>query len=83
MKALAFVHQEVTNFETGAVSKRLAVRFDNSTTLKLYIGDESIEDKIKEIKGDRDTALKHVQVRTDGPYKDYCVLSSAKDIEEF
>lgn len=81
MNAISFLLQEVTNPNTGEQSQRLAVKFDNGKVIRLYNGDVSIEDTIKEIKADKPSSLKKVVVRT-GEFGDYCVFTKAVTLEE-
>lgn len=81
MKAITFLRQTVVNPETGAESERLAVRFDNAKVIKLYFGDDTLEDTITKIKANKQASLDRVVVR-EGEYGEFCVLSNAVTTEE-
>lgn len=83
MKATTFKLQEVTNPNTGTISQRIAVAFDNGDVIKLFTRNATVEDTVVKIKADRDAAIKSVVVINDGQFGKYCILSNAVDKEEF
>ena len=62
MKATGFLLQDVTNPNTGEQTQRLTVRFDNGKVIRLFHGEDSIEDTVKAIKADRDAYLAKVVI---------------------
>jgi hypothetical protein len=83
MKATTFKLQKVTNPNTGEISNRIAVLFDNAELVKLYPGkDTTVEEKWEQLKKDPEAAKKAVRVIPDGQFGKYCVISRAEDVEE-
>lgn len=82
MKATIFKLQEVINPNTGEVSQRISVVFDNGEVIRLYARD-GVDAAVATIKANRELAINSVRVVRDGLFGAYCVLSNAKDLEEF
>jgi len=82
MQVEKFLLQKVVNPETGEEMKRIAVKFDNLRVLKLYIGDDNIDDVITSIQEDRDSIIKRIVVKS-GDFKDFCVITKAITLKEF
>lgn len=81
MKAVTFLKQEVVNPNTSEQTIRLAVKFDNGKVLRMFLGDDSIDDTITLIKADRASYIAKVVVR-DGEYGEYAMFSRAVTLEE-
>ena len=77
MKAIGFSLVEATNPNTGDITKKVRVKFDNATSYNL-LTDLTVED----IKKDRDNILKRVEVR-EGEFGKFAVISKVTILEDF
>ena len=77
MKAIGFSLVEATNPNTGDVTKKIRVNFDNAFSCNL-LTDLTVED----IKKDRDTILGKIEVR-DGEFGKYAIISRVTVLEKF
>ena len=77
MKAIGFSLVEATNPNTGDITKKVRVKFDNGSSYNL-LTDLTVED----IKKDRDNILKRVEVR-DGEFGKFAIISKVTVLEEF
>ena len=83
MKATGFLLQNVTNPNTGEESQRIAVKFDNAKVIRLFTGEQSLDEfKATITPESRESILKRIVVR-DGEFGEYCVVSRAITTEEF
>ena len=77
MKAIGFSLVEATNPNTGDITKKIRVKFDNASSYNL-LADLTVE----EIKKDRDNILSKVELR-DGEFGKYAVISRVTVLEQF
>ena len=77
MKAIGFSLVEATNPNTGDVTKKIRVNFDNAFSCNL-LTDLTVED----IKKDRDAILGKIEVR-DGEFGKYAIIRRITVLEEF